>query len=36
MERQPELCLDLPKEDDRPSTLRRPSTPYPRDRVSSP
>ena len=34
--RQPELRFNLPNEDDRPSTLRRPSTPYPRDRVPSP
>ena len=32
----PELCFNLPNEDDRPSTIQRPSTPYPRDRPSSP
>ena len=36
MERRPELQFDLLNEDDKPSTLHRPSTPYPRDRVPSP
>ena len=36
MVRQPELWFDLPSEDNRPSSLRRPLTPYPRDRVLSP
>ena len=34
--RQQELCFNLPNEDDRPSTLQRPSTPYPKDRSPSP
>ena len=36
MEWQPILRFDLPSEDNRLSTIRRPSTPYPRDRVPSP
>ena len=36
MERWPELRFDLPSENDRPSTIWRPSTPYPRDRIPSP
>ena len=31
-----ELCFNLPNEDNRLSTLWRPSTPYPRDRAPSP
>ena len=36
MERRPILWFNLPCEDNRPSSLWRPSTPYPRDRVPSP